>query len=316
MIFAVTGGAGYIGSKLLTTLIDSGAKVISVDNLSRGTYEHLEKIDANEKATLMKGDLRDGKFLIQKFLNADAIAHLAALPGLELCRENPEEAVSANIYGTYQILETARKLDISKVVFCSSAAVYGRPEILPVKEDLSLHPLNLYGVTKLAGEKLMEAYWENYGLETISLRFGNVYGVGLYTNYDTVIPKFVKQGLNGEELTVYGDGSATRDFVHIEDIVQAITLSLKAKNKGGEAYNVGGEAMKIGDLATHVSEAIGEVTGKTVNISYHPPRRGETEQFYYDLEKIKKGLEYKPKWSIKQGINQVIKFRARGDSLI
>jgi UDP-glucose 4-epimerase len=246
--------------------------------------------------------------LEESFLNADAIAHLAAISGLVLCRENPEEATLTNIYGTHQVLETARKLDIQKVVFCSSAAVYGTPEKLPVTEDLLPNPLNLYGVTKLAGEQLMHIYWENYGIETITLRFGNVYGVGLYTNYDTVIPKFVKQGLNGGELTIYGDGKATRDFVHIEDIVHAITLSLNAKNMGGEIFNVGGEMMNIGDLAKQISKKVSDTTGKKVVISHHPPRLGETEQFYYNLDKIKKKLGYIPLWTIKKGITQIIDY--------
>jgi UDP-glucose 4-epimerase len=308
MIVAVTGGAGYIGSKIVTTLIETGAQVISIDNLSRGSYEHLKKTKVNEKAALLKGDLRDGKFLEQNFQDVDAIAHLAAIPGLDLCRDDPEEAILTNIYGTHQILETARKLDISKVVFCSSAAVYGTPEHLPVIEDLPMRPLNLYGITKHTGEKLMESYWDNYGIDTISLRFGNVYGVGLFTNYDTVIPKFVKQGLSGEKLTIYGDGNATRDFVHVEDIIQAITLSLEVINKGGEVYNVGGESMQINKLAKLVSNKVSNVTGKKVKIIHIPPRVGETEQFYYNLDKIKTDLGYTPKWSIKEGISQVINF--------
>ena len=311
MKIAVTGGAGYIGSSLVKKLVDDKEEVVSVDNLSKGDYGHLKGISAGEKAELVEGDIRDGKILERMFDGADAIAHLAALPGLVLCREKPEEAISVNIYGTHQVLETARELDIDKVVFCSSAATYGKPIEMPVRESHQLRPLNLYGVTKHAGEKLMEVYWDNYGIETISLRFGNVYGVGLFTNYETVIPKFVRQGLSGEPLTVYGDGDSSRDFVHVEDIVQAITLSLKAKGRGGEIYNVGGETMKIGALAELVSESLKEATRKTTSITYLPPRPGETKHFSYDLGKIEKGLGYKSGWSVERGVKQVIEYRLR-----
>ncbi|MFB0558098.1 MAG: NAD-dependent epimerase/dehydratase family protein [Candidatus Bathyarchaeia archaeon] len=309
MRVAVTGGAGYIGSTLVKELVEEGENVVSVDNLMRGDYKHLKAVGAHEKAELHEGDIRVGKLLLKLFEGTDAIAHLAALPGLVLCRERPEEAVSINIYGTHQVLEAARKLDIEKIVFCSSAAVYGRPVELPVTESHPLRPLNLYGVTKLSGEKLMEVYWDNYGIKTISLRFGNVYGVGLFTNYETVIPKFVRQGLDGEPLTVYGDGDSSRDFVHVKDIVQAIVLSLKAMEKGGEVFNVGGETIKIGALASFVSESIERSMGKEVNITHLPPRIGETKHFSYNLEKIEKELGYRPNWNIRPGIEQIIKYR-------
>ncbi len=309
MRVAVTGGAGYIGSTLVKELVEEGENVVSVDNLMRGDYKHLRAVGAHEKAELHEGDIRVGKLLLKLFEGTDAIAHLAALPGLVLCRERPEEAVSINIYGTHQVLEAARKLDIEKIVFCSSAAVYGRPVELPVTESHPLRPLNLYGVTKLSGEKLMEVYWDNYGIKTISLRFGNVYGVGLFTNYETVIPKFVRQGLDGEPLTVYGDGDSSRDFVHVKDIVQAIVLSLKAMEKGGEVFNVGGETIKIGALASFVSESIERSMGEEVNITHLPPRIGETKHFSYNLEKIEKELGYRPNWNIRLGIEQIIKYR-------
>jgi len=223
------------------------------------------------------------------------------------CKNDPESAASINVYGTYQVLETAKKLGIDKVVFCSSAAVYGKPQRLPVVETLPLRPLNLYGVTKLAGEKLMDVYHDNHRMETISLRFGNVYGVGLYTNYDTVIPKFVRMGLQGQDLTVYGDGTGSRDFVHVEDIAQALALALESKGKGGEAYNVGGETMEIGALAELVKSLIEDIS--EVEIVNLPPRPGETKEFSYDLKKIREGLGYEPKWSVERGVRQILDYR-------
>ena len=308
MRVAVTGGAGYIGSALVKRLVEDGNQVVSVDSLLNGDYGPLKALGLGDKAVLHVGDIRDGNKVEEIFGGSDVIAHLAALPGLVKCRENPEDATSINVYGTHQVLEAARRLDIGRVVFCSSAAVYGKPMELPVKESHPLRPLNLYGVTKLAGEKLMESYHDNYGIETVSLRFGNVFGVGLYTNYDTVIPKFVRMGLRGEPLTVYGDGTSSRDFVHVEDVVQAVILSLTSEGRGGQAYNVGGETMAIGVLAENISELLEMETGSQVGIEHLPPRPGETKEFSFDQEKIAGDLGYEPSWSVMQGVEQIMKF--------
>ncbi len=283
--------------------------MVSVDSLMNGDYSYLKALCLGGKAILHVADIRDERNIEEIFEGSDAIAHLAAVPGLVKCNENPEEATSINVYGTYRVLEAARRLDIGKVVFCSSAAVYGSPLVLPVTESHPLRPLNLYGVTKLAGEKLIEAYWENYGIETICLRFGNVFGVGLYTNYDTVIPKFVRMGLDGEPLTVYGDGTSTRDFVHVEDIVHAMTLSLSSKGLGGEAYNVGGETLEIGILAENVADFFEKETGEHLGITHLPPRPGETKELSYNLKKAKEGLGYNARWSVMQGVEQIMKYR-------
>ncbi len=309
MRVAVTGGAGYIGSTLVKRLYDEGVAMVSIDNLMKGDYRYLKEFEDDNSLELLVGDIRDGKLLDETFKEVEAVAHLAALPGLTLCREQPEEAVSVNIYGTHQVLEAARRWDIGKVVFCSSAAVYGTPVKMPVHEDHPLRPLNLYGVTKFAGEKLMDAYHEAYGMETMSLRFGNVFGVGLYTHWATVIPKFVRQGLGGEALTIYGDGKNSRDFVHVEDIVNAILLSLRKKGAGGEAFNVGGETLEIGLLADIVSEELEKATGRGADVTYLSPRPGETKYFSFELEKIKKELGYKPKWSVRDGVKQLIEYR-------
>lgn len=168
------------------------------------------------------------------------MVHLAAVSGLENCRRNPDGAVLTNVLGTRNVLEAARKFDIQRVVFTSSAAVYGMPVTTPVGEDHPLRPMNLYGVTKLAGESLMRAYYDVYGLETVVLRLRNVYGVGVFTRWRTVVPRFVRQAMEGKPLTVYGDGWQTRDFVHVLDVVEAIRLVLRAE-KGivaGETFNV------------------------------------------------------------------------------
>ena len=215
-----------------------------------------------------------------------------------------------NILGTFNVLEVARRLDIRRVVFASSAAVYGVPLRLPVVEEDPLRPTNLYGVTKLAGERLVSLYHENYGLEMVTLRFGNIYGVGVFTRWDTVIPRFVRLGLEGKPLTIYGDGGSSRDFVHVWDAVEALRLSAEAGGEGvdGEAFNVGGETMRVKDLAEIVGEEVRRRVGIPVGVAYLPPRVGEVREFTYSLEKIKERLGFHPRRTIKEAVGELIDY--------
>ena len=305
----MTGGAGYIGSTLLTNLVGRGDIVVSVDNQSIGDYGQLKGIKLGRRAELMVGDIRDQKLLEERWGGCDAVAHLAALPGLVRCRDNPEEAVSVNVYGTHCVMEAARKLDINRVVFCSSAATYGVPVRMPVTEDHPLRPLNLYGVTKVSGEQIINTYWDNYGIETVNLRFGNIYGVGVFTRWDTVIPKFVNQAVSGEPLTVYGDGEYSRDFVHVQDITKAMMLSLTIPGIGGETFNVGGETLTINMLVEMVKDELAKEAGKEAEAVNTPPRQGETKKFSYDLKKIKEKLGFVNDWTVRKGVKQLIRYR-------
>jgi len=308
----VTGGAGYVGSALVSRLLEGGHSVLSVDNLRRGDYKVLEKLRENPGLKFVVADIRERVRLeeVLKGFEGEVVFHLAALPGLELCDGNPEEAVDVNVLGTFNVLEVARRLGIPRVIFSSSAAVYGAPVRLPIDEEHPLRPLNLYGVTKLAGERLMFIYHENHGLETVVLRFGNVHGVGVFTRDDTVIPKFVKLGLEGKPLTVYGDGSSSRDFVHLWDIVEAMMLAAEAKTElvAGEVFNIGGETMRIGDLAKVVVEEVKAATGNPISVANLPPRVGETKEFSYSLEKIESKLGFHPKWTVRESIRQLLRY--------
>jgi UDP-glucose 4-epimerase len=303
----VTGGAGYIGSTLVKELLDSDYEVVSIDNETIGSYEYLIDNEIASEDHLIKGDIRDLDLLEKCWKDCDAIAHLAALPGLVLCNKKPAEAVQVNVYGTYNVLKAANNLGIDRIVFCSSAAVYGKPNKLPVNEEHELNPLNLYGVTKLSGEKILNMFNLNDGLSTVNLRFGNIYGVGLYTRWDTVIPKFVKQALEDDPLTIYGDGESSRDFVHVKDITNAIILSLSTPKIGGETFNVGGETLSINNIAQIVEKEVEKILGKKVESKNTPPRSGETREFSYDLTKIKHKLGFKNKWTVEEGVIELVK---------
>jgi UDP-glucose 4-epimerase len=309
----ITGGAGYVGSYLIYKLLQEKHEVFSIDDMSNGDYSYLEGLIEPEH--IVVGDIRDAELLDNLFEDVDAVVHLAAIPGLVRCNENPEEAVSVNVYGTYQVLEAARKQGVKKVIFSSSAASYGIPRSLPVKEDHPLNPMNLYGVTKLAGEKLMRVYYDNYNIETITLRFGNIYGVGLFSKDNTVIPKFVRMGLEGNTLTIYGDGSSTREYVHVDDVVQSIMRVTSSTTKGGEVYNVGGHSIKIRDIADKVTKAILETQDKKIESSNLPERSGETKYLEYNIDKVTSELGYKPTWNVDMGIRQLIEYFTRVPSL-
>jgi len=312
----VTGGAGYIGSALIKRLIDKGDSIVSIDNLYRGDYRYLTKLKRPKRLIMLVGDIRkpeDLEAAIRRADNVDAIVHAAAIPGLERCRREPEKAISTNVYGTYNILELARRHDVERVILTSSAAVYGIPIKTPIPEDHPLKPINLYGVTKLAAEKLMGVYHENHGLSTVILRFGNVYGVGLYTYWETVIPRFVKQALDGKPLTIYGDGEQSRDFIHIQDVTKAIELTLKAEKKliEGETFNVGTEKpTKIKTVADIVSRVIQEETKKDVGVMRLPPRPGEPYilNFCLSTKKIRERLLFQPSFEIDDGVRQLIRY--------
>jgi UDP-glucose 4-epimerase len=312
----VTGGAGYIGSVVVERLVGEGYGVVSIDNLSRGNYSYLVKYRESPRVKLVIGDICDlGKLegVLSEGERVDAVVHMAAVPGIEMCQRSPREAVLTNVYGTHNVLEVARKYDVGKVVFASSAAVYGNPVKTPIGEDHPLSPTNLYGATKLAAERLLESYHVNYGMDTVILRFGNVYGVGAYTHWDTVIPKFVKQALSGQALTIYGDGEQGRDFIHVWNAVDAVILALKSE-KGlvaGESFNVGvGKATSVNLIADTVSKVFRAEYGKKVGTVSLPPRSGEpyVPNFCYSIAKIREKLGFNPEWSIEKHVKQLIEY--------
>lgn len=312
----ITGGAGYIGSALISHLLKEGYRILSIDDLRRGDYKFLERYRETPGLELVVADICDRTRLedvLRDFGDIEVIFHLAAISDLISCRESPEEAIVVNILGTFNVLEVARRLAIRRVIFASSASVYGIPVRLPVDEEYPLRPVNLMGVTKVAGENLMSLYHDNYGLETMILRIGNVYGVGLYTRWDAVIPRFVRLGLEGKPLTIYGDGGSSRDFVHVWDIAEAMRLSAEAEagKVSGEVFNVGGETMRIENLAGIVVEEVRKAEGRAVEVAHLPPRIGETREFSYSVKKIRSKLGFQPRWTIREGVKQLIEFHQK-----
>lgn len=310
----VTGGAGYIGSATVLELAYRGNFVVSLDNLLLGDYTPLKDKALEYGYRLKVGDVRNMADLEEalKECGADTVIHLAAVSSIPCCYERPQDAVSTNVYGTYNVLEASRKMDVRRVIFTSTAAVYGIPKSLPVSEDSELRPVSLYGVTKLAAEALMNAFHDVYGMETVVLRLGNVYGVGPKVREDSVMPVFVSRAVRGEPLVIHGDGSQMRDFVHLMDVVDVLETCLKApaSKVSGEVFNVGGEAMTIKRLAEVVLEEVEKALGVRVSVVHTESRVGEVGVFYYSNEKVRSVLGFNPKRTIRHGVRELIQFYA------
>jgi len=241
--------------------------------------------------------------------------HLAALPGVGPCREQPKKAIDTNIYATHLLLEEAVKRNVERFIFISSAAVYGIPQQQPITEEHPLKPVNLYGVTKLSAEKLVNAYHSNSGLTTTILRFSNVYGVSAYTWWKTVIPKFVWQATNDQPLTIRADGKQQRNFVHIGDITEAFIRCSKAPKKAvaGETFNLGGEALSVNQIAHIIIREGQEKLGKKISKVFVPLEPGEvyTSEFKYSSKRASQKIGYKRKRGVPQGISELFDFALR-----
>lgn len=308
----VTGGAGYVGSTLVDELSQEGEYVRSLDNYSRGSFEKITSLDKRNNVEMVKGDIRDPNAVQDVMENVDTVVHLAALPGLALCAENPKEAITTNIYGTWNLLAQAAKEDVDRFVLASSAAVYGIPNEFPIQENEPIKPINLYGTSKAAGEQLVHIMHVNEELPTVVLRFANIYGIGMYTHWSTVIPKFVRLGIAGKPLTVYGSGKQSRDFIHVKDLTRGIIESLNANtnNVADQTFNLGsGKATSINTVANLVQEKIAEILNKEVKIVHTEKREGEPylPNFSLSIDKINTALGFKPHIDLKEGIAELIR---------
>lgn len=287
----VTGGAGFIGSHLVNRLINDGHKVIVIDNLSEGKKENL-----NPKAKLYKLDICDLGKIMPLFKNVDYVFHLAAIPRVPLSVEKPIETHKVNVDGTLNVLYASYKNNVKRFIFASSSSVYGNQKTLPLKETMIPNPLSPYGLQKLIGEMYCKLFSNLYGLQTVSLRFFNVYGPGMNPEgaYALAIGKFLKLKKEGKPLTIYGDGKQTRDFIYIYDVIEALILAIKSKKVGsGEVINISyGKNYSI----NYVAKLIG---GKKI---YLPPRKGEPKHTLGDNSLAKKLLNWQPKTSLEEGI--------------
>ena len=297
----VTGAAGFIGSNLVDALLKIQSKVIGIDNLFNGKRDNLASASKDPNFIFYKADIRDFSFLLEICKDIDIIYHLAAFTSVPESIVMPHSCNDINISGTFNLLECARIKDVSTVIFSSSGAVYGELKILPMKEDMPTNPISPYGVTKLTGEKYLFQYSKSYGLNTISLRYQNVYGPRQdMSPYSGVISKWLRNLQKCENLIIYGDGEQIRDFVYIKDVVDANFKAAITKNVTGEVFNIGSDTkITINDLANTMKELWGF---KGIEIIYGEPRLGDIKKGYADITKARLLLNYTPKYDIHSGI--------------
>jgi len=293
MKIIVTGGAGFIGSHIVDALVDEGYEVHIVDNLSAGKKENV-----NPKAVLHVVDIREKEKLIPIFENAEYVFHEAGFPQVQYSIENPVETSGINVEGTLNVLEASRANKVKRVIFASSAAVYGNQEILPITENMQVNPLSPYGAQKYIGEVYMKLYAQIYGIETVSLRYFNVYGPRQSASgaYASVIPKFIEFRKKNEPLPITGDGEQTRDFVNVKDIVSANILAMKEVGVGkGETLNIGGSNQ-------YSVNYIAKLTGG--EILYIPPRV-EPRKTQASIVAAKGFLNWEPRVMLEEGIHEL-----------
>jgi UDP-glucose 4-epimerase len=300
----VTGGAGFIGSHVVDRLVSEGCAVRVLDDLSSGKIANIDSHLSSGAVEFVKGDIRDVTLVSQSLKGIDSVIHLAAQISVAYSIEHPDETYDVNLGGTLNLLRCSALEGVKKFVLASSCAVYGDAEVLPIKEDVRPNPISPYAESKLLGERYCLGFYERALLGTVALRFLNVYGPRQGLNdYSGVITKFIDRVIQKKPLVIYGDGSQTRDFVNVKDIVEAIMRSTRNDEALGQVINVGtGKPTSINELA----KTILELAGISTEIIYEKSRVGDIKDSYADISKAKKLLDYEPKVYLREGLRGLL----------
>lgn len=300
----VTGGAGFIGSNITEELCKDN-EVVVIDDLSTGRIENIQHLEKSNKIKFIKNTITNLSLLKRTFKGADYVLHQAAIPSVPRSVADPILSNEAGITGTLNVLVAARDCGVKKVIYASSSSVYGDTPTLPKREDMVTTPLSPYALTKLTGEQYCRIFYELYGLKTISLRYFNVFGPHQDTKseYAAVIPQFISRIINGEPITIYGDGEQTRDFTFVKDIVQANIKAAESSAVG--YYNIaGGNRISINELA----KTIYKIAGTKTKIRYDPTRPGDIKHSLADITKAKEAFGYEPKYDLEKGLEETVEF--------
>jgi UDP-N-acetylglucosamine 4-epimerase len=309
----VTGGAGFIGSNLCEALLEKGNKVVCLDNFATGKRENLEKLLKDTNFTLIEGDIRELEDCLRASKGVDYILHQAALGSVPRSIKDPITSNDVNVSGFLNMLVAARDNGVKRFVFAASSSTYGDSEAMPKVEDIIGKPLSPYAITKYVNELYADIFSKTYGLETIGLRYFNVFGRKQDPNgaYAAVIPKFVSQLMNGESPVINGDGNYSRDFTYIDNVIQANLLSLVTTNEKAinTVYNVAyGDRNTLNDLMGYLKEYLSEFDSKisSVEVIYGPNRAGDIPHSHASVDKAKENLNYNPQFSLQQGLKEAV----------
>lgn len=315
--YLVTGGAGFIGSNIVEQLLNQNQHVRVLDNFSTGKRENIELLKKNfidkknEKALtrleIIEGDIRSYHIVRDAVDKVDFILHQAALPSVPRSVKDPLTTNEVNVVGTLNILNAAKEAKVKRIVYASSSSVYGDLEVMPKTEDMLPKPLSPYAVSKLAGEKYCQVFTKLYGLETVALRYFNVFGPRQdpTSQYSAVIPKFITLIREGKSPIIYGNGEQSRDFTYVDNVVQANLLACQdgLENLSGEVFNAAyGKRVTINELVNSINKLL----GTDVKPTYADPRPGDILHSLSNIGKARQFLGYEPKVDFYGGLKKLV----------
>ena len=306
----VTGGAGFIGSNLIEALLRQGHQVRVLDNFSTGKRENLVFDEAYPWFEIMEGDIRDLPFCQKAIKGIEFVFHQAALPSVQRSVEDPLTSNSVNVGGTLNVLLAARDAGVRRLIYASSSSVYGDTPTLPKREAMPTNPLSPYALHKYIGEQYCRLFFQLYGLETVSLRYFNIFGPkqDLTSIYSAVIPKFIDALLEGRSPIIFGDGEQSRDFTYIDNAVQANLLTMTQEHLHGETINIAcGRRTSVNQLLNFLKSMM----GSKVFPIYQEPRRGDVRDSLADIQKGKEILNYEPQVEIEAGLKKTVDYFQR-----
>lgn len=303
----MTGGAGFIGSHIVDRLVNDGHAVRILDNFTEGKESNIAHNAG--RIEVIRGDLRNIEDVKCAVDGMEYILHQAAMRSVPMSVKNPYPYNDVNITGQLNLLMAARDAGVKRLVFASSSSVYGSNPLLPKHEDMLLTPISPYAVTKLAGEAYCSMFTELYGLETVSLRYFNVFGPRQdpASQYAAVIPKFITAIMNGERPVIFGDGLQSRDFTYVQNNVEANLMACTASGAAGKAFNIAcGETYSLLDVIA----AINELLGKSIEPIFDPPRAGDVKHTQADIEKAREIIGFNPSVTFMEGLKKTVEWMA------
>jgi UDP-glucose 4-epimerase len=304
-LYLITGGAGFIGSNLADALVRDGERVRIFDDFSTGRIENL--LAVRDKIEIVEGDLRDFDAVRRAMRGVNYVSHQGALRSVERSVDDPMSSNAVNVQGTLNVLQAAREAGVRRVAYASSSSVYGDTEVLPKTEDLAPAPISPYAVSKLAAEHYCRVYSRLYGLETVSLRYFNVFGPkqSPESKYAAVVPLFLRAAFRDEPLEIHGDGLQSRDFTYIDNVVLANRLAMSTPGVGGSVFNVAcGSRHSLLDIAA----LIGRFLGRDLKRNHVAPRRGDVRHTQASIQRISAALNYKPTVDFEEGMRRTFEW--------
>lgn len=325
----ITGGCGFLGTSLIKRLIQDGVSNIRVlDNLTVGTREDLATVcnftevplsslltpnsslstpHSSPQVELIVGDIRDPETCTQCCQNIDIIVHFAANTGVPVSVEHPRLDMECNVNGTFNMLEAARQSNAKRFVFASSGAPAGEVEP-PIHEELPAHPVSPYGASKLAGEGYCSAYFRSFGVETVALRFGNVYGPAS-GHKTSIVAKFIRQALEGKPLEIYGDGTQTRDFIYVDDLIESVILAGTKPDIGGEVFQIASNReTTVGEITDQLVAILNSKGFENIKVIHSATRLGDVKRNFSDTSKARTQLDWIPQISRDEGLKKTIQW--------